>query len=280
MIMGASGSPSTNIRVMIVDDSPIVRSLIARILRDHSGIIVCASVGNGQDAINTARLEKPDIILLDHEMPVMDGLTALPTLLHDNPGTRVILCSALSEKDADITLRGLALGASDFILKPSALTGDHNRDTFRDEIIRRIRTIARRNMIATTQTMPPAGITATTPVKPSSVANPASNTTYELRADAPPLTRSAALAIGSSTGGPNALVDFFHACARRPHRFSLRNICPRPSHAFWPSSWGAAAKRPAPRLRTICRSSPVMPMSRPAITICWCIRIRAKLLYN
>lgn len=187
----------TPARIMLVDDSVIVRSLMARILRDSPSVDIVATAGNGQEAISAVRTEKPDIVILDHEMPVMDGLTAIPHILQAHPAVKIILCSALSEKGADITLRGLALGASDFILKPSALSGADNKDRFRDELLSRIHSIV--------------GAQALSPVNNNAAAE---RQTVTLR-PAPSQIAPSIIAIGSSTGGPNALLSLF-AHLRRP----------------------------------------------------------------
>lgn len=179
-------------RVMIVDDSVIIRTLISRILKTSPVIDVVAVAGDGRDAIEKSRQFKPDVILLDLEMPVMDGLSAIPHLLHDHPGAQIILCSALSESGADITLRGLSLGAADFILKPSSLTGDESKDLFRTGLLDRIGTMARRKKAQSSR------INASAERTPTEIA---------LRALA--VKKPSILAIGSSTGGPNALMALF-----------------------------------------------------------------------
>lgn len=182
------------IRVMLVDDSVIIRSLMSRILKSVNDIDIVAMAGNGQEAIDKARDIQPDIILTDLEMPVMDGLTAIPLLLQTCPQTQIIVCSALSEKGADITLKGLSLGASDFILKPSALTGSENKDNFREGLLARIYTLARK---------PRPAMAAT----PETVRKP--QTAFPMREDTTPLRKPSIIAIGSSTGGPNALMALF-----------------------------------------------------------------------
>lgn len=178
------------IRVMLVDDSVIIRSLMSRMLKGAGDIEIVAMAGDGREALEKARDIQPDIILTDLEMPVMDGLTAIPLLLQACPRTRIILCSALSEKGADITLKGLSLGASDFILKPSALTGDDNKENFRNGLLARIYTLAQR----------PSPVAKLAP-------KPAAD--FSLREDRIGVRKPSIIAIGSSTGGPNALMDLF-----------------------------------------------------------------------
>ena len=179
------------INVMLVDDSVIIRSLMSRILKTAPDINIVAMAGDGQEALNIARNTQPDIILTDLEMPVMDGLTAIPLLLQACPRTRIILCSAFSDQGADVTLKGLSLGASDFILKPSSLTGDQNKEAFRNNLLERIYSLTQR----------PANLPdGKTQKEPAS---------YTLREGPPGWRKPEIIAIGSSTGGPHALMDMF-----------------------------------------------------------------------
>ena len=109
-----SPTPSQEpIHVMLVDDSAVVRGFIGRILESDPAIKVVASVSNGEQGVNSAARHNPDIVLLDIEMPVMDGITALPKILAASPGVRVIMCSTLTVRNAEITLKAFALGATD-----------------------------------------------------------------------------------------------------------------------------------------------------------------------
>lgn len=183
------------IRVMLVDDSVIIRSLMSRMLKGVGDIDIVAMAGDGREAVDKARDTQPDIILTDLEMPVMDGLSAIPLILQACPHSKIILCSALSEQGADVTLRGLSLGASDFILKPSALTGDDNKENFREGLLERIYTLAQRCASA-----------------PKIITKPA--TDFQLRPEQFSGRKPAVIAIGSSTGGPNALMDMFSRLKR------------------------------------------------------------------
>jgi two-component system chemotaxis response regulator CheB len=107
------------IRVMVVDDSAIVRGLITRTLKTEPRIEVTASCSNGEMAVTQAARKALDVIILDIEMPVMDGLTALPKLLEVNPHARIIMASTLTQRNAGISLKALALGATDYIAKPT-----------------------------------------------------------------------------------------------------------------------------------------------------------------
>ena len=81
------------IRVMLVDDSAVIRGMIARLIESDPDIIIVSSVFNGQLAVDTIERVQPDIVILDIEMPVMDGLTALPKILEKKPNVKVLICS-------------------------------------------------------------------------------------------------------------------------------------------------------------------------------------------
>ena len=106
-----------SIRVLIVDDSAFMRHALARLLSEAGGIDVVGSVGNGELGLEAARALRPDVITLDVEMPVMDGLTMLRRLMAETP-TRVVMLSSLTTGGAAVTLDALESGAIDFVGKP------------------------------------------------------------------------------------------------------------------------------------------------------------------
>ncbi len=108
------------IRVMLVDDSAVVRGLVTRMLEAEADIDVVASVGNGQLAVSGLARADADVVVLDIEMPVMDGLTALPKLLEIDPDVKVIMASTLTLRNAEVSIRALQAGAADYVPKPSA----------------------------------------------------------------------------------------------------------------------------------------------------------------
>jgi two-component system chemotaxis response regulator CheY len=103
------------IRVLIVDDLPFMRAAIRAVL-EEAGMEVAAEAENGRDGIFLYMQTQPDIVLLDIVMPVMDGITALQGLIRQDPGARIIMCSALGEQE--LIVRAIQLGARDFIVKP------------------------------------------------------------------------------------------------------------------------------------------------------------------
>src|SRR3954469_24667627 len=124
------------------DDSVVIRGAIARILEADPGVRVVAKVANGRAAIDEIKRTPVDVVVLDIEMPVMDGMAALPLLLQADPGVRVIMASTLTTRGADIALRALRLGAADYVPKPSSI-GPQNNDAFRQELVPKVKGLAR-----------------------------------------------------------------------------------------------------------------------------------------
>jgi two-component system chemotaxis response regulator CheB len=129
---------ATPLRVMVVDDSAVARGFIRRWLEVEPGIAIVASLRNGREALDYLDRAAPDVVVLDVEMPDMDGITALPLLLRKKPGLAVIMASTLTRRDAEITLRALSLGALDCIQKPDA-QGEITSEIYRDTLVAKIR---------------------------------------------------------------------------------------------------------------------------------------------
>ena len=165
---------------MICDDSAVIRGAIARMLEADPAVHVVARVANGQAAIDQLQRISVDVLVLDIEMPVMDGMTALPLLLRADPGLKVLMASTLTTRGADIALRALRLGAADYVPKPSAVHGD---DTFRRELLAKVIGLARLRQRAKAPVRETAG----------------------LKLRSAPIMPARLLAVGSSTGGPQAL---------------------------------------------------------------------------
>lgn len=204
-IESPSSTASEPIRVMLVDDSAVVRGLVSRILEGEQGIQVVASVGNGQMALASLERNEVDVAILDIEMPVMDGMTALPKLLQIDPGLKVIMQSTLTLKGADISLRAMEMGAADYIPKPTSTRDLAGGVDFKTELVGKIRALgqARRSGIRPARPGgPPAARSpiATTPRSPVALHPPGP---LQLRSHTP--EPPDIIAIGSSTGGPQAL---------------------------------------------------------------------------
>lgn len=139
----AANDQGRPVRVMVVDDSAVVRGLVSKILASDPAIDVVATEPNGAAAIIRLKGgQDVDVIVLDIEMPVMDGLTALPLLLQAKPGVRVIIASSLSQRGAEISLRALEAGAADCVQKPSGVGAIMTGEDFRRELIDKVRSLA------------------------------------------------------------------------------------------------------------------------------------------
>ena len=175
------------LRVMLCDDSATVRGALARVLETDPGIEVVARVGDGRQAL--AALDavpasaRAEVVLLDLEMPVMDGMTALPLILRREPKPIVIVASALTQRGASATMEALRAGAADYLPKPSAGGGGLADPGFRAELLAKVKGWARVQSARGARTALPAR-----PVR-----------------RAAPATRPRVLCIGSSTGGAQAL---------------------------------------------------------------------------
>lgn len=198
-------APSTTsdlIKVAVVDDSAVVRGLVSRWIDEDPALEVCGRFSNGQLAVDGVARVSPDIILLDIEMPVMDGITALPGLLQNAPDAKIIMASTLTRKNAEISLKALSLGATDYIPKPESNSGITTSTEFREELLRKVKAVApRRRPQAAPGGPAPAATAASAQSQASSLAD--EKPTITLRAFSPVKPRI--LAIGSSTGGPQAL---------------------------------------------------------------------------
>lgn len=172
---------------MICDDSAVIRSAISRILENDPGITVLSRVANGQLAIEALGRTAVDVLVLDIEMPVLDGLSALPLLLRADPGLRIIMASTLTLRGADIAMQALRLGAADYVPKPSAgaVAGDAS---FAAELVAKVKGLARLRRRTASHPATPGVMSAATALRP------------------PPTRPPLLLAIGSSTGGPQALL--------------------------------------------------------------------------
>ncbi len=185
-------------KVLVVDDSAVIRGFITRMLEADPDFKVVATAANGELAVKAVARADVDVVILDIEMPVMDGLTALPLILKANPGVRVLMASTLTRRNAAISIKALSAGASDYVSKPVSAREIHSSEEFSREIISKIKAISRpkRRRAASISGESPA-ITFTAPPK------------IELRKPSP--FKPEVLAFGSSTGGPQALFKVFEA---------------------------------------------------------------------
>src|SRR6266446_2427478 len=201
-----SSPPPTSIRqeplrVMVVDDSAVIRGLISRWVSTEPDMVVAASLRTGLDAVNQIERVNPDVAVLDIEMPELDGISALPLLLAKKRDLIIIMASTLTRRNAEISFKALSLGASDYIPKPESTRELTAAETFRHDLIQKIRHLG-------------AKLRRAAPASPAPSLARARGTAAETAAVAQPqLVRRAfgaqvprVLLIGSSTGGPQALM--------------------------------------------------------------------------
>ncbi|MEQ8435297.1 MAG: chemotaxis response regulator protein-glutamate methylesterase [Oceanicaulis sp.] len=194
----AHGAPP---RVLIIDDSAVVRGLVARWIEQDPRLEVAATCADGEQGVRKAGELQPDLVVLDIEMPRMDGLTALPLILKAAPRARIVMASTLTRKGAEVTMRALSLGAADYAPKPEAgkVAG---ADAYRDSLIAKLVALSPRyRSQPSTFTAP-----ASQPAPPPRLAPVYPSTPRTLVS-----TRPGLIAIGSSTGGPQALREVMSA---------------------------------------------------------------------
>jgi two-component system chemotaxis response regulator CheB len=174
----AQACPVTVARVLVVDDSVVVRRVVTRALAHEPGVEVVGAARDGRDALAKVKALRPDLVILDLEMPEMDGLEALAEIRRGHPELPVIIYSHLTTRAAAATLNALALGATDFALKPSADGIGLAEESVRLELLPLIRALVAPSDRAPTPVpgLPPA-----------------------------PRRELSAVVVAVSTGGPNAL---------------------------------------------------------------------------
>jgi len=195
----------STIKVMVVDDSAVVRQVVAGLLAAAPGIEVLAAVADPVLAIERLRQAWPDVIVLDVEMPRMDGITFLRKIMAERP-TPVVICSTLTDKGAKTTLEALAAGAVSIVTKPKLGLKQFLADSG-DELVATVRAAARANvrrLLPRTDAAP--------------LAAPPKNTADVILAPAAARamtqTTERVVALGTSTGGTQALEEVLAALPR------------------------------------------------------------------
>ena len=178
-------------RILIVDDSVVMRSLLRSVVCAEAGLEVAGTAADGAAALSAVESLHPDLILLDVEMPVMDGLATLRKLRAQGHKMPVIMCSSLTRRGARVTIDALACGASDYVAKPTGQSGrEEAQRTLSQELIPRIQ-----SLVCQPQMPLPAGVAR------ASLVPPITPFPQVLPASFVPVV----LAVGVSTGGPAAL---------------------------------------------------------------------------
>ena len=201
------------IKVLIVDDTILYRKVIGDILKSEDEIEVVGTANNGKIAISRIASLQPDLLTLDIEMPVCNGLEVLEYLRQNHPHIGAIMLSSLTRKGGDMTIKALELGAFDFMPKPEGGSMAENQAFIKNDLISKIKMYARRTSIKRLlkggKQAPPAR-----EPQPNSTIRTASKSTTTAPAKPTPIQTvtakkrnlaSTIIAIGISTGGPNAL---------------------------------------------------------------------------
>ncbi len=175
-------------RVLIVDDSVVARKVITDLLSSDPALEVAGTAANGRIALSKVRSLRPDLILLDVEMPVMDGLETLREIKRLEPDLPVIMFSSFTRAGAKVTVEALTLGAADYVAKPKNLSDATSQDAVTKELVSKIKAIAsaRGKIIESDALVSPRPL-------------PAEEIAARHRVDV--------VAIGASTGGPNAVAE-------------------------------------------------------------------------
>lgn len=230
-----TGAVEDPIRVMIVDDSVFIRGILSNWLGESPDLRVVATHANGRRAVDDVQKSLPDVVILDLEMPEMDGLTALPLILEKKPNTVVLVASTLTRRGAEVSLKAMSLGAADYVPKPDAGRGISAADEFRRDLTAKVRSLGQRvrrrgslprvmaaaaasAAAAPAATPATAGAAAPAPARPAAPAAGAAPAA-PVSAFAKPkvndkrrpysMSPVTVLAVGSSTGGPQALTRLF-----------------------------------------------------------------------
>lgn len=200
------------VKVLVVDDSGFFRRRVSEILSSDSNIQVVGTATNGREAIDQVLALKPDVITMDYEMPMMDGITAVRQIMQRCP-TPVLMFSSLTHEGARVTLDALDAGAVDYLPK-NFEDISRNPDKVKQLLCEKVHTVSRSNrrystFSTSTTSAPPVSPRGTT----STPSTTAGRTGTGSPAPAAPAARSPApkrkayklVAIGTSTGGPVAL---------------------------------------------------------------------------
>lgn len=196
----------SKIKAVIIDDSAFMRKSLSIMLEGSGEIEIIGSAKDGLEGYNMVKKLRPDIVTLDIEMPVMDGLTALGKIMADCP-TSVLMVSSLTTEGADATIKALELGAVDFIPKELSFV-NVNIIKIKDELIRKIKEIVKQNAVKRRlerlKKLSAGGLTPAPAVKPRLGGT-----------SALPKIGYRAIALGISTGGPFSLQKFVPVLSKK-----------------------------------------------------------------
>jgi two-component system chemotaxis response regulator CheB len=186
--------PPNSLRVMVVDDTVTYRRILTEVLQDLGEVEVVATAPHGRIALARLDQEPLDLVLLDLEMPEMDGLETLGLIRKRHPDTFVIMISGQNARAAEATITALERGALDFIRKPEGLDPEKSRSELREALRPLLRMIRTRQSLRGNRALSPAPAPQPVPLPPL---QPSRQGVLPTRFDV--------VGIGVSTGGPNAL---------------------------------------------------------------------------
>jgi two-component system chemotaxis response regulator CheB len=235
---------------MVVDDSAIIRGFLCRYLSEDPNIDVVTTANNGIVALRQLDVHDIEVVVLDIEMPEMDGLTALPKMIDKQPDLQVVMASTLTRKNAEISLRALQYGAVDYVPKPETARSVNASIDFRRELVEKVKAWAARRRAkaglstneavssnspsasgfatpSRTSTAPAGFVTARRKAPSVTTVSPRSASDAEVKATSASgerklelkkgsTRRPEILLVGSSTGGPQALMKFFKGFTKQP----------------------------------------------------------------
>jgi two-component system, chemotaxis family, protein-glutamate methylesterase/glutaminase len=188
------------IRVLVVDDSIVFRTAISDALKGDTDVTVIGTAANGKLALQKIALDLPDAVVLDVEMPVMDGLTTVSEIRKIWPKLTIIMCSSLTTQGARVTIEALERGANDFVSKPVTNSIEESLAHFRSALLPLIKGNARHLLNASSSARP-----AITPIKDQQELPGLGSPRISLQ------HRIDLVVLGVSTGGPNALAEIIPA---------------------------------------------------------------------
>jgi two-component system chemotaxis response regulator CheB len=185
-------------RILIVDDSAVIRSLLRSVVATDAGLEVAGTAGDGESALSLMASLSPDLVLLDVEMPVMDGLLTLKKMRTRGHRMPVIMCSSLTQRGASVTIEALASGAADYVAKP---TGQAGRDAATQALVQDL--IPKIKALTGQPAAPPPSVFPG--LTPGAARMPSTMPPGPPQRMQPITASPTVLAIGVSTGGPAAL---------------------------------------------------------------------------